>query len=306
MWDLRDDLVLRASYSETIVRPHTWNFRVHQFTDVEESSPGVVDSIEFDLGNADLEPFEADSIDLSLEWYNDVGSAITLAYFQKKVSNGFDDRVLCPADINDIPSIADSSEASLITGSLAPDSSGICVDEAGVEVLITDTVNTPDSFDIDGFEFGIFQTFDFLDVPVLRNMGIQANYTYVDTSEGPDTDGSGNRLPLAGVSEDTYNLIAFYEAQQVAVRFAYTNRSDYFDETVFTVSGDNRFIDTQDRLDMQVSYNPKQLENLFFTLEVFNLTDEQFYAYQGSEQRFREAREVGKTWSLQALYRFDL
>jgi TonB-dependent receptor len=306
MWDLRDDLVLRASYSETIVRPHTWNFRVHQFTDVTESSPGVVDSIEFDLGNADLEPFEADSIDFSLEWYNDVGSAITLAYFQKKVSNGFDDRVLCPANINDIPSIADSNEASLITGSLAPDSSGICVDGAGVEVLITDTVNTPDSFDIDGFEFGIFQTFDFLDVPVLRNMGIQANYTYVDTSEGPDKDGSGNRLPLAGVSEDTYNLIAFYEAQQVAVRFAYTNRSDYFDETVFTVSGDNRFIDTQDRLDMQVSYNPKQLENLFFTLEVFNLTDEQFYAYQGTEKRFREAREVGRTWSLQALYKFEL
>ena len=57
---------------------------------------------------------------------------------------------------------------------------------------------------------------------------------------------------------------------------------------------------------MQISYNPKQLENLYLTFEAFNLTDEQFYAYQGSEQRYREAREVGKTWSLQALYRFDL
>jgi TonB-dependent receptor len=306
IWDIRDDLILRASYSETIVRPHTWNFRVHQFTDVTESAPGVTESIEFDLGNADLQPFEADSIDLSLEWYNDIGSAVTLAYFQKKVSNGFDDRVLCPADISDIPSIADASEASLITGSLAPDAGGICVDEAGVEVQITDTVNNSDSFDLDGFELGVFQTFDFLDVPVIRNMGVQANYTYVDTSEGPDKDGSGNTLPLAGVSEDTYNLIVFYEGEQVAVRFAYTNRSDYFDETVFTVSGDNRFIDTQDRLDMQISYNPKQFDNLFLTFEAFNLTDEQFYAYQGSEKRYREAREVGKTWSLQALYRFDL
>lgn len=305
VWDIRDDLILRASYTETIVRPHTWNFRVHQFTDVTESSPGVTESIEFDLGNAELEPFEADSIDLSLEWYNDIGSAVTLAYFQKKVSNGFDDRVLCPASISDIPSIADASEASLITGSLAPDAGGLCVDEAGVEVLITDTVNNSDSFDINGIEFSVFQTFDFLDIPFIRNTGIQANYTYVDTSEGPDKDGSGNSLPLAGVSEDTYNLIVFYEGEQVAVRFAYTARSDYFDETVFTVSGDNRFIDTQDRLDMQISYNPKQLENLYLTFEAFNLTDEQFYAYQGTERRFREAREVGQTWSLQALYQFD-
>jgi hypothetical protein len=56
---------------------------------------------------------------------------------------------------------------------------------------------------------------------------------------------------------------------------------------------------------MQFSYNPKQLENLFVVLEVFNLTDEQFYAYQGTEVRFREAREVGRTWSLQAQYQFD-
>lgn len=305
IWDIRDDLMLRASYSETIVRPHTWNFRVHQFTDVTESAPGVVDSIQFDLGNADLEPFEADSIDLSLEWYNDVGSAVTLAYFQKKVSNGIDDRVLCPASISEIASIAESSQASLITGSLAVNAGGLCVDEAGVEVLIRDSVNNSDSFDINGYEVGVFQTFEFLDVPVIRNMGVQANYTYVDTSEGPDKDGSGNSLPLAGVSEDTYNLIVFYEGEQLAVRFAYTARTDYFDETVFTVSGDNRFIDTQDRLDMQITYSPKQFENFYLTFEAFNLTDEQFFAYQGTEKRFREAREVGKTLSLQATYQFD-
>ena len=56
---------------------------------------------------------------------------------------------------------------------------------------------------------------------------------------------------------------------------------------------------------MQLSYYPRQLENLFFVLEVFNLTDEQFYAYQGTEARFREAREVGRTWSFQVQYQFD-
>lgn len=303
MWDVRDDLVLRASYSETFVRPHTWNFRVHTFVDVVEAD-GVTDSIAWELGNADLEPFEADSIDLSAEWYAENGTAISLAYFQKEVSNGFDNRDLCPASIDDIPQIAGSTQASLLTGSLSRNASGICVDEAGVEVSITDIVNNSDSFDISGFELGVFLPFDFLDIPVIRNMGVQANYTYVDTSEGPDKDASGNALPLAGVSEDTYNLIAFWEGEQVSVRFAYTSRSDYFEETVFTSSGDSRFIETENRLDMQISYSPKQLPNLFFKLEGFNLTDEQYYAYQGTIQRPREWREAGKTLTLQAIYRF--
>jgi|GEM_PF-707663 len=303
MWDVREDLVLRGSYSETFVRPHTWNFRVHTFVDVVESG-GVTDSISWEVGNAELQPFEAESIDLSAEWYSANGSAVSLAYFQKEVSNGFDNRDLCPASIDDIAQISGTSQASLLTGSLSRNASGICVDEAGVEVSITDIVNNSDSFDLKGYEIGVFLPFDFMDVPVVRNMGIQANYTYVDTSEGPDKDASGNTLPLAGVSEDTYNLIAFWEGEQVAVRFAYTSRSDYFEETVFTSSGDARFIDTEDRLDMQISYSPKQLENLNLSFEAFNLTDEQYYAYQGTEQRAREWREAGKTFSFKIQYEF--
>ena len=305
IWDIRDDLILRGSYSETIVRPHARNFSVGQNIDISFASPGVAEDIEIELGNPDLLPFSADSFDLSLEWYGENSTTMSLAYFQKEVFNGFDNRALCPANINDIPSLSGSSVGDLISGSLSLNASGVCEDTAGVPVLITDQVNNSDSFDINGFEFGILQTFEFLDTPIIRNMGIQANYTYVDTSEGPDKDASGNALPLAGVSEDTFNIIAFYEGEQIAVRFAYTGRSDYFDETIGTVSGDNRFIDTQDRLDMQLSYYPRQLENLFFVLEVFNLTDEQFYAYQGTEARFREAREVGRTWSFQVQYQFD-
>jgi TonB-dependent receptor len=306
IWDISDNLLLRASYSETFVRPHAWNYQVSQSIDVTESAPGVTESIDIQLGNPDLLPFSADSVDLSLEWYSDSGTSLSLAYFQKKVANGFDDRVLCPSSLSDIPSLADSSINTLITEPLALNSSNICTDTNGVEVLITDQINNSDTFTIDGYEISVLQTFDFLDVPVLRNMGVQANYTHIDTSEGPDKDASGNRLPLAGVSDNTYNVIAFYEVEQFGVRLAYTGRSDYYDQTVFTVSGDNRFIATQDRLDMQVSYHPKWMDNLFFTLEIFNLTDEQFYAYQGTQDRFREAREVGQTWSLQVLYKFGL
>jgi TonB-dependent receptor len=302
-WEIQDDLLLRGAFSETIVRPHARNFGVGQNVDIN-STGDVTDSINIELGNPELKPFESTSFDLSLEWYVENGPTITMAYFQKEVSNGFDDRVLCPTNIADIQALENAGLDSLLSGPLSFNSSGICADPSGAEVLITDQVNNADSFDISGFEIALLQSFDFIDIPIIRNMGIQANYTYVDTSEGPDKDASGNSLPLAGVSDDTINLIVFYEAEQFAVRLAYTARSDYFDETTSTVSGDNRFIDTQDRLDMQVSYSPKQIEDLFLTLEMFNLTNEQFYAYQGTENRFREAREIGRTISFQAQYRF--
>ena len=76
--------------------------------------------------------------------------------------------------------------------------------------------------------------------------------------------------------------------------FCLYQQEHYFEETVFTSSGDARFIDTEDRLDMQISYSPKQLENLNLIFQAFNLTDAQYYAYQGTEQRAREYREAGR------------
>ncbi|GAB56607.1 hypothetical protein GPUN_2492 [Glaciecola punicea ACAM 611] len=302
-WAIQNDLLLRAAFSETIVRPHATNFGVGQNVDVNLTAEAT-DSINIELGNPELKPFESTSFDLSLEWYAENGPTITMAYFQKEISNGFDDRILCPSNLADIQALENTRLDSLLSGPLSFNSSGICSDPSGAEVLITDQVNNSDSFDIYGFEIGLLQSFDFIDIPIIRNMGLQANYTYIDTSEGPDRDSSGNNLPLAGVSKDTVNLIVFYEVEQFAVRLAYTARSEYFDKTTSTVSGDNRFIDKQDRLDAQISYSPKQIDNLFLTLEVFNLTNEQFYAYQGTESRFREAREVGQTVSFQAQYKF--
>ena len=300
VWDIREDLLLRVSYAETIARPHQGddNYQVGQSIDIDD------DSVSISLGNPELEPFEGESFDLSLEWYNRVGSSISAAYFTKTISNGIDNRTLCPSNMSDIAALSDIDLGDATTGSLSLDSSNTCVDTNGVTVSITDSVNTSGSFDISGWEIGLLQNFDYVDVPVLRNMGVQANWTYIDADESANFDESGNTLPLAGVSEDTYNLIVFYETDLLGVRAAYTSRSDYFDETWATVSGDNRFIEPQNRLDISISYRPTQIENLTLTLEGFNMTDEQFYAYQGNTSRAREYREVGKTYALTANYSF--
>jgi iron complex outermembrane receptor protein len=300
VWDISEDLLLRASFAETISRPHQGDdsYQVGQSIDIEE------DAVSISLGNPELEPFEGESFDLSLEWYNRAGSSVSAAYFTKTISNGIDNRTLCPSNLTDIAALSDIDLGTATTGSLALDSSNVCVDTNGVTVSITDSINTTGSFDISGWEIGVLQNFDFVDMPVVRNMGVQANWTFIDADESANFDASGNTLPLSGVSEDTYNLIVFYETELLGVRAAYTSRSDYFDETWATVSGDNRFIEPQNRLDISISYRPTAIKNLTLTLEGFNMTDEQFYAYQGSASRAREYREVGKTYALTANYSF--
>ena len=306
VWDVSDELIVRASYAETIVRPHAGNYSVSQVIDVTytDATQTAAQDIAIQLGNPDLRPFEAESIDLSLEWYPSTGNTISLAYFQKKVRSGISNQVLCPSALSDISALSGSAVLGLVTGGLAADGAGVCTDQAGVPVIITGQVNTNDGFDISGYEVGVLQMFDFIDMPVIRNMGVQLNYTYIDASESANRDASGRVLPLAGVSDKTVNVIAFYEADPFAIRLAYTSRSDYYDETRFTVSGENRFIESANRLDLSASYTPTWLENLTLTFEAFNLTDEQFRAYQGSPERFRELREVGQTYSLAAVYRF--
>ena len=188
----------------------------------------------------------------------------------------------------------------MITGQLS-DVGGICLDEAGVEVIIEDSVNNSDGYTIDGWEIGILQNFDFLD-SWASGFGFRANYTSIDTSEGPDFDASGNRLPLENVSETTYNLIGYYDAEEWGVRLAYRNRSEYFLESSGTFTGEDRFVGDTERLDLSASWRP--MESLSVRAEIFNLTDETRIEYQGTPSRVRDLRYTGRTYTVGMKYRF--
>jgi len=131
--------------------------------------------------------------------------------------------------------------------------SGECVDEAGVPVLIQDSINNDDNYTISGWEFGLLHNFDHLS-SAWSGLGVRFNFTWVDTDEGPDFDSAGNRLPLENVSKETYNFITYYDAANWGVRLAYTYRSDYFLESNDTFTGDDRFVGARDRRVMGYLY----------------------------------------------------
>ena len=56
-------------------------------------------------------------------------------------------------------------------------------------------------------------------------MGLQANYTYVDSSApGPI---GGQKTQLEGLSRDSFNVVGMYDYEQFALRLAYNYRSKY-------------------------------------------------------------------------------
>ena len=304
IWDIREDLMLRAAYYETIVRPNANSYTAASSVDVDPDDwddPLVdIDNVDIELGNPYLLPFSSDAWDVSLEWYNRAGSGVSVAYFQKDIVNGIEDRLLCPENISDISQLDVYDFSGIITGQLT-EIGGDCVDEAGVEVIIEDSINNADGFTIDGWEIGILQNFDFLD-SWMSGFGIRANYTSIDASEGPDFDASGNRLPLENVSEKTYNIIGYYDAEDWGVRLAYRNRSEYFLESTGTFGGEDRFVGDSDRLDLSASWRP--IENLSVRAEIFNLTDETRIEYQGIPSRVRDLRYTGRTYTVGLKYRF--
>ncbi|GGC98195.1 TonB-dependent receptor [Aquisalinus flavus] len=85
--DVRDDVVLRASYSKTIGRPSYTNL----YASVGAAAPNRPTVLGGQLTgtsqNPGLLPLESDNFDVSLEWYYDDTSYISAGYFKKDTKN---------------------------------------------------------------------------------------------------------------------------------------------------------------------------------------------------------------------------
>jgi TonB-dependent receptor len=102
-------------------------------------------------------------------------------------------------------------------------------------------VNAPDTATIKGFELSYQQNYTFLP-GLLSGLGLQANYTYVDSKGVPQSTLSstdpnvaagnisnipGSSFQLQGLSRHTFNVVPYYEKGPLTLRAAYSWRSQY-------------------------------------------------------------------------------
>ncbi|MGZ9898027.1 TonB-dependent receptor [Shewanella gaetbuli] len=233
-FELTDELMLRLAGSSTIARPH--------FGDMAPSLNLNYEQGRGTGGNPDLEPFTADSLDLSLEYYFGQGGLLSSAIFYKNV-DGF---LQTTENVENI---------------------------SGTDFVILRKSNG-ESGKVQGVELSYQQFFDFLPSP-FDGLGVQANYTYVD-SDVPSPNPELPNISLEGLSDNSYNLVAIYENDFFSGRLSYNYRSDFLVSTEVEQEGFGQ-------LDASLSYTIN--DNFRISLDALNLLRREHHEFRAGDSQ---------------------
>ncbi len=293
--DLSENVVLRASWTEDILRP--------AFSDLNTSvsfPTGPNNAVS--IGNPGLGPETVTSFDVSLDWYFAPAAVFSVGFFHKNRTNLFVAQLEdAPEDGNGFRDITDPCEGGGIFNPL-PDrnvlsdipGNGLCVP---ILTTINDTADTTQTgiefafqYDLSGWEDSIGWASGF---------GLITNYTFQDFGGGEatnDNSGRGQEVfnAINGVfdnanfvdveavqglldnSRNAYNVTLFYEKYGFSARARYTWRSSF--RTLDTAAGASLNstlgfpVVTAARGQLNASVTYDLTDNINIGAEVVNLT----------------------------------
>ena len=289
--DVTDNLIVRTAVSRVMKRPRPEDtraaFNVYDVVDDTDGSILPPDSetgaYEAFNGNPELDPFVANQIDLSAEYYTEAGGLFAAGVFYK--------------DVSDLTGFG-------ATGRIVPVAvfNPITKETLTVDALLTSPVNIDG--EIRGFELSAQQLFAFLPSP-FDGLGAQANYTFTDAEDEEGRE-------IGGTSEKVYNLIAFYEQSGFGIRLAYNFRDSFLDspdrgETIELPDGSTirggRWTDDNERLDLSAFYEINK--NLMITVEAVNLTEEGNRSFLDRyKNRLNAYEQTGTRWLTGVRFKF--
>jgi iron complex outermembrane receptor protein len=250
---LTDTLQTRFVFSKGLARPNFDQLSTNLTLNNPNQLNPVTGHPSASSGNPNLRPIESDNYDLTAEWYFAPAGSVTAGVFYKEVS-GF-----------------------LASGTITGTFNGIVYD-------IKTNINSGDGT-VKGFEFGYQQFFDSLP-GLFSGLGMQANYTYVDSSvSNPFATPGSNRpqnVPLEKLSKNSYNIMGLYEKGPISARIAYSWRSSYLDQT--TGSGANgipQYAKPYASLDASISYDVT--DHVAVSFDGVNLNNRMNVLYIGTQ-----------------------
>ena len=275
--DITDTLVARFGASRTLTRPTLDNMA--PVTNIGTTRQGG--NLTATSGNPLLEPFKADNLDLSLEWYYDEASYVSLGFFQKNVSNFIvnttEDRTFV------------TSDGSILTDpSTGTDVSNPDANDTAAVFTVT-LPNNGESAEVTGWEFAVQHTFG------ESGFGVIFNATLVESDSELDAADVTQKFAVTGLS-DSLNLVGFYEKGPFQVRLAF-NQRDEFLQSLTQVNGDGVvFVDDYEQWDFSASADIGDNFTVFF--EGINLTEEVVTKHGRFSNQFLEAEDAGRRFAL--------
>jgi iron complex outermembrane receptor protein len=251
-FDLTDELVLRFAGARVMARPEYNRIAptITSFTPLLFTGTG---------GNPTLDPFRADQFDLSAEWYFAPESVVAATLFYKDMQSYI---------------VNGTGAERLPTEIVDPNDSRLSDPAADCQQIGTGLYNCIYQIDrpvnggggrIQGIELSYQQ-------PIWNGFGAIVNYTYSD-ADGPDG------LPIPGNSDDTANIIAYYENSRFGIRLSYNYRSEYFQDND---RGRELYADSTESVDLSANVNIT--DSIALTFDAVNLTDEELFYYYDNDK----------------------
>jgi len=254
-WAVRDDLLVRAAWTNTIGRPSYEQNVPFRIFAIEEDDPGVFEG-EIEAGNSELEPLESMNYDLAVEWYLQPAGLLSAGVFYKDIDNPIFTRVQNLEEV---------------------DFEGRFYSE--LEIAQPQNARKGSIF---GVELGYQQQFTRLP-GLLRGLGVSLSYTWTD-SEAEVFD-RAEKVPLFLQSDHIGNIALFYELNGLELRLAYAYRSEYLDELGDSPEQD-LYVASHGQLDFKASYAFTDQISAFIQFQ--NINDEPLRFYSGNKRRLAE------------------
>jgi len=312
--DLRDNLVLRGSFSKSIGRAGWEDIQGGLSVGVLTNRLGGSGN----RGNPGLLPLESKNFDLSLEWYYGEGSYASVGYFRKKLSNFIGTTTTRETPFEIYTPIGGRYWGNAINLGGCGDNQLDCIrgyifrmhdGDPGVDAangIITGQPGDPlsefeirspvnqRSDEVDGWEVSLQHMFG------RSGFGVQLNYTKVDSGLTFDNFRLDDQYPMLGLS-DSANLVLFYEQHGWQIRAAY-NWRDEFLSSIGGAGPNPNYTESYGQLDVNVTWAMN--EQLSFFVEGINLTDETQRIYARHKFMLRSASQTGPRYMFGARYKF--
>ncbi|QNM97219.1 TonB-dependent receptor [Chitinimonas koreensis] len=271
-FDLKKNLVLRASASQAITRP---NFANMFGVTVAGYNDDRVGNETWTTGNINLKPMKSSQADLGIEYYYGKGNLASATFFTKEISNF------------------------VTTQTLANQKVGLVDPRSGVDNWTVQTYANAGGGTIRGIELQVNHSFD-------NGFGVLANYTL--TEGNAPADSYNDKLGVfTQASKHNTNLVGFWENDRYSARLAYNWRSKYMIREGAFWYGD-RMHDAYGTLDASFGWNIN--DNLRLSFEIANLLEEddvQYGAAEASNPAIKDPLKAGyPAWSFEGERTFKL
>ncbi|MEO7493357.1 MAG: TonB-dependent receptor [Massilia sp.] len=253
-FDLTSDMILRFAASKTLTRPTL------SLMNVDNWYGGRFGDVQTGGGNPNLKPMQSRNFDVSYEWYLSKTNYVSVAAFQKNVSDFLETKLV---DMK-IPQYT--------------------------ETVHDSRVRNGQKGKIKGVEIAGQYAFDSA-IPWLQGFGVAANYTYVDASASREGDSGAVACGYPGLSPQSYNGSVFFENTRFQARLSYNWRNRF---SVDCGGGSTlpRNRAAYGQTDASLRYNVTP--SIAIYADAINLSNSRMREYANNDSQFLTLEDVGR------------